>query len=220
MKEQYFLPNSVEARAREYITEFRQSKHVEALSVFPQNLALLVLDMQEYFLDPASHAFVPSAKSIISGIQQLVDAFTKVSKPIFFTQHLNSLNDAGKMASWWHDLITPDNPLSAISSEFDAASHEVFQKTQYDAFYKTALGERLTALGITDVVISGVMTHLCCETTARSAFMRGFGVWFTVDGTATYNQEFHQATLRNISHGFAVPVLISEVINRLGEDEN
>jgi isochorismate hydrolase len=59
------------------------------------------------------------------------------------------------------------------------------------------------------------MTHLCCETTARSAFVRGFEVFFTIDGTATYNQGFHLGTLVNLSHGFATPVLASEILSTL-----
>ncbi|MES0360330.1 MAG: isochorismatase family protein, partial [Anaerolineales bacterium] len=59
---------------------------------------------------------------------------------------------------------------------------------------------------------SGVMTHLCCETTARSAFVRGFEVFFVIDGTATYNEDYHMATLLNLAHGFTTPVLTKEVL--------
>jgi isochorismate hydrolase len=57
------------------------------------------------------------------------------------------------------------------------------------------------------------MTHLCCETTARSAFMHGFETFFTVDGTATYNEAFHRAALLNLSHGFALPLTVDEVLD-------
>jgi isochorismate hydrolase len=59
------------------------------------------------------------------------------------------------------------------------------------------------------------MTHLCCETTARSAFMRGLQVFIAVDGTATYSEAFHRASLLNLSHGFALPVLVDEILERL-----
>jgi isochorismate hydrolase len=59
------------------------------------------------------------------------------------------------------------------------------------------------------------MAHLCCETTARSAFVRGFEVFFVVDATATYNRQFHQSTLINLAHGFAIPVLTQEVLDAL-----
>jgi isochorismate hydrolase len=61
------------------------------------------------------------------------------------------------------------------------------------------------------------MTHLCCETTARAAFTRGLQVWFTIDGTATYNEEHHFSTLLNLAHGFATPVTVTEVLAALPE---
>ena len=71
----------------------------------PRQSALLVLDMQEYFLDPASHAFVPSGRSIIPGIQKLVTAYSQRNMPVIFTQHINTRQDAGMMSSWWNELI-------------------------------------------------------------------------------------------------------------------
>jgi isochorismate hydrolase len=56
------------------------------------------------------------------------------------------------------------------------------------------------------------MTHLCCETTARSAFIHGFEVFFTIDGTATYTEAHHRATLLNLANGFATPVLVAELL--------
>ena len=119
------------------------------------------------------------------------------------------------MSRWWRDVIERENPLSEISSALDTSSGIVIEKTQYDAFYKTDLEADLREKDVRQIVISGVMTHLCCETTARSAFMRGFDVFFLVDGTATYNEDFHRATLRNLSHGFANLVLYDEIIPSL-----
>ncbi|MHA1167787.1 MAG: isochorismatase family protein, partial [Candidatus Hodarchaeales archaeon] len=48
--------------------------------------------------------------------------------------------------------------------------------------------------------------------TARSAFIRGYEVFFAVDGTATYNENFHEATLLNLSHGFSTLVLIKDLL--------
>jgi len=51
--------------------------------------------------------------------------------------------------------------------------------------------------------VAGVMTNLCCETTAREAFVRGFRVFFSVDATATSSVDLHEATLKNLAYGFA-----------------
>ena len=96
---------------------------------------------------------------------------------------------------------------------------EVMDKTQYDAFYNTDLETRLRDEDVTQVVIGGVMTHLCCETTARSAFVRDFDVFFLVDGTATYNLNYHLSSLRNLSHGFGSMVRVREIVNRVRDHE-
>lgn len=177
----------------------------------PAHAALIVLDMQQYFLNPGSHAFVPSAEAILPRVQELAGVFRRKGQSIILTRHLNTQGNAGAMAEWWADLIHEDDPASEIIKELDDPQAIRIEKTQYDAFHKTGLEERLRSLYITQVVIAGVLTHLCCETTARSAFMRGFKVFFAVDGTATYHEDFHRATLLNLSHGFAVPVLVDDI---------
>jgi isochorismate hydrolase len=207
-KEDYLAPE----KAAEMLAVLGTFRRRHPLTGFqPARAALLVLDMQAYFLEPASHAFVPASARIFPGIQAAIDIFDQHRQPIIFTRHVNTPADAGMMGLWWKDVISPEAPLSAISPVLDTSKGVVIAKTQYDAFYGTALEEILRARAVEQVVICGVMTHLCCETTARSAFMRGFQVFFTVDGTATYTEAFHRAALLNLSHGFAVPVLLDEI---------
>jgi len=208
-KEQYLSPEkSIEMLAA--LETFRR-RHTNIVFQ-PRKAALLVLDMQDYFLEADSHAFIPAAASILPGIQSALAAFDGLGQPIIFTRHVNTSADAGMMSVWWQDLISPEAPYSAVTPALDTSKGMVIAKTQYDAFYGTALEEILRARSVEQVVICGVMTHLCCETTARSAFMRGFQVFFTVDGTATYTEAFHRAALLNLSHGFAVPVRMDEIL--------
>jgi nicotinamidase-related amidase len=116
------------------------------------------------------------------------------------------------MPRWWRDVIRADSPDSLLHASLDTSKGIVIEKPQYDAFHATLLEDVLRGRGVEQVVVSGVMTHLCCETTARSAFMRGFEVLFCVDGTATYTEAFHRSALLNLSHGFAVPVLCEETL--------
>jgi len=188
-------------------------KQRHPLQLSGKRSALLVLDMQRYFLEESSHAFVPSAQAIISNISKLINTCAEKQIPIIFTRHLNSDADAGMMSVWWQDLIKPGSQSSEIVPELDTSKGTVIDKSQYDAFHGTNLQEMLREKQVEQVVICGVMTHLCCETTARSAFVRGFEVFFSIDGTATYNEPFHRATLWNAAHGFAVPMLIGEMID-------
>ena len=211
-KELYFTPATIQAKAQEILASVEPYLQERGSVCFhPERSALLVLDMQEYFLRENSHAFIPSAEAIIPGIQKLIRIFHALERPAIFTRHTNTPADAGQMALWWKDLLGPDTPESGIIPELDTTKGVVLGKHQYDAFYKTELEQMLRANGVKEVVVTGLMTHLCCETTARSAFMRGFKVYFAVDGTATYTEAFHRATILNLAHGFAIPVLTEEI---------
>jgi nicotinamidase-related amidase len=124
------------------------------------------------------------------------------------------------MRKWWPKLLIEGSPESRLPQELESSRGIHIEKHQYDAFYDTALEEILHEKNIGQLVISGVMTNVCCETTARSAFVRGFEVFFTIDGTATYSEEHHIATLTNLSYGFAIPVLLNELFLVLSKYES
>ena len=215
MKTTYFTTENINNEAQEIAQLLSDYQNKRKSTFIPEKSALLILDLQSYFLEPSSHAFIPSAPAIVPGLKLLAQSYYAHNLPVIFTQHLNSKQDSGSMSRWWNDLITVEDSLSAIIPDFDFSNRYVLRKSQYDAFYKTYLEDKLTKLGISQVVISGVMTHLCCETTARSAFVRGFEIFFLIDGTATYNKEHHMAALLNLSHGFATPVLTADILTAL-----
>jgi isochorismate hydrolase len=136
-----------------------------------------------------------------------------------YTRHLNTEQNAAMMSRWWRDIITECSDLSEVTDALDTSRGTLLVKSQYDAFYGTPLDEVLRQEGVKQLLICGVMTHLCCETTARSAFVRGYEVFFTVDGTATYNQDFHISSLLNLSHGFATPLLVADALNNVEVDD-
>jgi len=203
MKETYLTGDSIETFLLTVWGELKDVQKKHGPGFIPGDSALLVLDMQRYFLDPSSHAYIPSAAAILPGILGLIRAYNARDLPVIFSQHSNSSQTAGMMGRWWKDLIDPESPAFRLHPDLEGCDGTILLKTQYDAFHQTALEGHLRDFHVTQVVVTGVMTHLCCETTARSAFMRGFGVFFPIDGTATYNREFHLATLRNLAHGFA-----------------
>lgn len=214
-KEDYFTPDTLASTVQEMLAQCQSLSQLGRSHFDPLRSALLVLDMQRYFLDPSAHAFVPSAPTIVPGLVHLVEAYAARNLPVYFTRHTNSPQGAGQMAVWWRDLIAPESPASAIVPEFDLSTGQVIEKSQYDAFFNSALETSLATRQVKQVVIGGVMTHLCCETTARSAFMRGYQVYFLLDGTATYNRQFHQASLLNLAHGFAAITQVSDILAAL-----
>ncbi len=84
-------------------------------------------------------------------------------------------------------------------------------KHRYGAFESTDLDLVLRSQGIRTVIMTGIATNVCVETTARQAFLRDYYVVFTSDCTATYSSPEHEATLHNIDHFFGQVVGLDEI---------
>ena len=211
-KTRYFTKTTIDETAKSMYQKLDSQFDLHKNMLEIQKSALLILDMQDFFHNENSHAFVPSAKAIIRPMKSLAKSFINNNLPIITTKHINNKANVKQMDYWWRDILTEDSEFSQIISEFDLPKAELIIKSQYDAFYNTNLNDILQKNNIEQVIITGVMTHLCCETTARSAFVRGYNVFFPIDGTATYNEDFHNATLTNLAHGFANITLIEILI--------
>jgi len=98
-----------------------------------------------------------------------------------------------------------------------AVDEQVVRKPRYDAFLRTSLEDDLRARGIDTLAIAGVITNCCVDTTARSAFMRGFGALVLDDCVATFAEErdLHDAALRNLSLLFAVVAGSAQLLRAL-----
>ncbi len=176
---------------------------------------LLVIDMQNCFLD--------LARPILPKVHRLLDLFRRRKWPVIFTAHTHSdlEKDGGLLVQWWGkafmEVFTPGRWEHRIIEEIKPQDEErtIDTKTRYSAFYKTDLEELLRELGVRDLLICGVMTNYCCETTARDGFNRDFRVFFLADATATSDPYLHQATLCNLASGFATIYTTQEIIDLL-----
>ena len=179
-------------------------------TVDPEHAALLVIDMQSFFRR--------IVRPILKNLLRVIETCRQKDVPVIFTQHghTDPQSDGGILAQWWGEVIlhgTMDwNFLPEIRIE---TKDKILPKKRYSAFYETDLESFLRSKGIRDLVISGVMTNLCCETTARDAFMRDYRVFFLIDGTATGKGEHHLATLKNLGFGFAYLMTCDELIGML-----
>ncbi|XP_071935674.1 nicotinamidase 2-like [Coffea arabica] len=167
----------------------------------PKSSVLLVIDMQNYFYS--------MAKPILPAINTTIELCRDASIPIIFTRHRHkSPQDYGMLWEWWNgDLIMDGTPEAELIPDLDRGEDDlVVEKNTYSAFRGTNLEEELILInmgGVKEVMVTGVMTNLCCETTAREAFIRGFRVFFSTDATATSSPDLHDATLKNMAYGFA-----------------
>ena len=178
--------------------------------VDPKHAALLVIDIQNYF-----HRIV---QPILKNLLKVIQSCRPKDIPIIFTQHghTDPAADGGVLGQWWGEVILHGTKDWQFLPEIKIESKDiVLPKKRYSAFYKTDLEEILRSKGIQDLIISGVMTNLCCETTARDAFMRDYRVFFLIDGTATGRGELHLATLKNLGFGFAYLITCDELVQIL-----
>ena len=147
--------------------------------------ALLVLDMQNEFLTDEGQMPVWGGPSIIPNIQNLLKIFRKNQLPIFFTRHL--CIEPYRHQETFTVMEHISNPAAFLAdgsygaklhSEIKPLPHEyIISKYRYSAFYDTPLDTFLRVNKITDVVITGVATNICCEATSHDAFFRGYNVF-------------------------------------------
>jgi isochorismate hydrolase len=101
-----------------------------------------------------------------------------------------------------HEIVETLSPLPGET---------VIRKNQYSAFHRTGLADLLREDDVRGVVVAGVMTHLCCETSARDAFMEDLDVTLAVDAMASSCEELHLSALRTLVNGFAVAATAAEI---------
>jgi isochorismate hydrolase len=176
----------------------------------PERAALLVINMQRYF--------EPMTDSISANVGALIRVCRASGMPIFFTRHghKDPEQDNSMLLRWWGESIRIHTPAwEWVKTLAPLKTDRVIDKQHYSAFTETDLADRLEALEVQELIICGVMTNCCCETTARDAFMRDYRVFFISDATATFNAELHIASLKNLAFGFAHVVSTRMVLQHL-----
>ncbi len=179
----------------------------------PKHAALLVIDMQAYFRR--------IAQTILADVLAVIQVCRQRNISVIFTQHGHTDQDSGgkELGEWWGQMIVRGTEDWRFLPEIKIEPNEtILPKKHYSAFLETDLDTMLQSRGIKDLIISGVMTNLCCETTARDAFMRDYRVFFLVDGTAAGRGELHLASLKNLGYGFAYLMTCEELIRTLKGD--
>jgi isochorismate hydrolase len=173
--------------------ESERTKHPLVLS----KPALLLVDLQKYFCQKEGRAYLPGVERILPKAQKLLNAFVEKDLPTIVTIHKGN---SPSMVRWWNNVVDDDQTEPCL----DCRSLIILYKDSYDAFHMTDLEEILRKMKVKQLVLGGVMTHLCVETTARSAFVKGFDVVVVEDVCWDKNDWYHFAALKNLAHGFGV----------------
>jgi isochorismate hydrolase len=198
----------------DYLSEINQY-NIRRARPNPDRCALLVIDMQQYFLSIAA--------PILGNVMSVIKACKSKGVKIIFTRHghRDISKDGGMLKKWWGDLIDyGSKDWKLIDSLKPTDTDVIVDKNRYSVFQGTGLEERLKSGEIEELIITGVMTNCCCETTARDAFVKDFRVFFVSDATATVNDELHIASLKNLAYGFAHIISTEQLCGYLSKKES
>ncbi|PKN30188.1 MAG: cysteine hydrolase [Deltaproteobacteria bacterium HGW-Deltaproteobacteria-21] len=160
--------------------------------IYPEKSCLLIIDMINAFLTPGSRLEVAGGRELIPGLTRLLDACRKKNICVIFVKmaYRPDRTDVGI-----HGLIRPEimEKDILIQGTEDVEFHKgiepekddiILTKKRFSAFVGTELDLILRARGIDTIIIGGVATNVCCESTARDARMKDYRVIFLSDGNA------------------------------------
>jgi len=178
-----------------------------------QRAALLVIDMQSDFVDEGAVMEVAMARHRIPVMRQVIELCRRAGVPVIYTQHvLNSHFDISPLETAYQPRLKAKGMREGSAGTEIVAGlaplpgEVVIKKHRYDAFHNTQLEtvlRNIRGAGQVDtVIIIGTVTSICCESTARSAFMRDFKVAFISDANGGLDEASHDATLSIIGKVF------------------
>lgn len=192
--------------------------------VDPRHSAVIVVDVQNDFCHTegfirklgidvsASQAMVPHLENFIEEARKSKVEVVFV-QAIYNNQYLGGPFKEKDLKAGLKDERCVEGSWGAGFYKVDPLPSEtVIQKHRYCPFVGTEFGKVLQEKGIKTLILTGVTTNVCVESTARDAFMRDYYVVFLNDCTATYSQEAHESTLSNIRRHFGVVVGSGEVV--------
>jgi ureidoacrylate peracid hydrolase len=195
----------------------------------PMKTALIVIDMQNVWVKKGMPAYTPYCEAIVPNINQLAAAFRDAGGSVWWVRAiyaddtprtwsaymeflssesvgdmLRALAEGAEGAALWHELDVQSGDEHVIKRRFSALIQG-----------SSDLGERPQVAGIDTVIITGTATNVCCESTARDAFMLNYRTLVVSDANATVSDEAHNASLNGLFVRFADVFTTKEILDLL-----
>ena len=203
-----------------------------AFPLRPERSALVVVDMQNDFVRVGAPLEVPDARETIDVHLEVLDWFRTRSRPVVFTRFI-----AGPTPTlmWkWSPVIAPPvcccwpgfmreyadiegaRDCVAVIDELTPKPGEAqIDKYGYNAFHRTRLTDLLVAHGVDTVLITGTVTQICVEDTARGAFHEGFQAAVVADAVSSYAPELQRASLQTLAMKYARVVTAGDAMREM-----
>ena len=195
-----YVDRLVQRQGREHTVEHFQD---------PKKTALVVIDMQNYFMHDSQQSCVPMAREVVDNVNKLAAATRAAGGKVIWVQNFSPYPSKDN----WDKLkerYTPEgSKLRWESMQKDAFGFELWPtldvkpedlrvtKRRFSAFIQGSsdIEIQLKDYNIDTIMVSGVATNVCCESTARDAMMLNFKTIMVTDGNAAVTDELHNASL-------------------------
>ncbi len=190
----------------------------EDVEVTPSRTALIIVDMQNDFVQPEGALPIEDAAATIGAIHRLRAFARDHGMAIFYTQDSHYAGDPE--FALWGEHCTVGTPGWQVVEELapDAAAGDlVFRKDRYDGFFGTNLETTLRQRSIDTLIICGTVANICVLYTAASAAIRWYHVILPIDAVSAVNEFDLQLTIRQVGWLFRGTITRSKAL-RAGRD--
>ena len=224
MMQHYAIPDWVKSRILRRRPALFAHQHIAAKAS-----ALVVIDMQNYFVAPGAFGEIAAARDIVANINRLAKVLREAGGTVVWVQ-TSSARALERFANHHRHMISAErsaNRLAGLAEtaesyqlypELDARREDVYvKKATYSALIRDSsnLEAEVRSRGIESLLIAGTTTNVCCESTARDAMLLDYRVVVLSDATAAATLEEHVASLNNLALFFADVMTVDEAMERL-----
>ena len=191
--------------------------------LIPSKAALLNVDLQGYFVDTT-----PGGAELLERLNRLARVCRGCGVLVVHTAHVlrpdgSNIGVMGDIIPVIREgLIHKGSETAALHDNLDIQAQDILlDKPRFGAFHGTDLEVILRSKGIDTLIVGGIATNLCCETTAREANARDFRVFFLRDGTATSDigdlsaDEIQRATCTTLGFAFVQLISVEEMVDKI-----
>lgn len=184
-------------------TECLQYNRVQ-WQVTPKRAALLIHDLQKYYLKPLMGGDERPGKRLIENIKAVKEACIATHIPIIYTvcTPCERVEQRGLLYDFWGGGMTNtvDNVEIVDEVKPDNSRDLIIVKHKYSAFYNSNLADTLKALKTDQLIITGVYSHIGCMATALDALMRDIQVFFVGDAVGDFSLSFHMSSITTVGN--------------------
>ena len=177
----------------------------------PGHTAVICIDMQREYFDPSRPLYVKDSQKVSENCRVIIDNARARKSLIVHVRHVSSKDGDQTFAANspfidFVDLLTPKE------------TEPIVTKSRPGAFYDTPLNDILVSKKIKNVIICGLLSFMCCDTTAREAHARGYDVYFIKDATAAIDigeipaETIHRSTCAIQGWMFSTLMSTSEIL--------